>query len=128
LNKLSWEFNGSGHLGQQASIQIPVGYAFLGASGTKRFLEYAFRSKTQPPKDSVDADARSSERPREPTWFEVLGVQPTATIDEIKIAYRERALQYHPDRVQGLGQEFQEIAERKIRELNLAYQSALQTR
>jgi uncharacterized membrane-anchored protein len=39
LNKLSWEYNGSGHLGQQASIQIPVGYAFLGASGTKRFLE-----------------------------------------------------------------------------------------
>jgi uncharacterized membrane-anchored protein len=39
LNKLSWEFNGSGHFGQQASIRLPVGYAFLGASGTKRFLE-----------------------------------------------------------------------------------------
>jgi preprotein translocase subunit Sec63 len=88
----------------------------------------ALRSKTPPPEGTVNDGARSSERPREPAWFEVLGVQPTATINEIKIAYHERALQYHPDRVQGLGQEFQEIADRKMRELNLAYQAALQTK
>jgi preprotein translocase subunit Sec63 len=87
----------------------------------------AFSSKVRPSIDPIDA-GRSSERPREPTWFEVLGVKPTATIDEIKNAYRERALQYHPDRVQGLGQEFQDIADRKMRELNLAYQSALHAR
>jgi DnaJ-domain-containing protein 1 len=88
----------------------------------------AFRSKAQAPKDSIDEDARTSERPREPMWFEVLGVRPTASTDEIKNAYREQALQYHPDRVQGLGKEFQEIADRKMRELNLAYEYALRTR
>jgi DnaJ-class molecular chaperone len=75
----------------------------------------AFKSKTQPPKDSGDEGARSTERPRDSLWFEVFGVQPTATIDEIKDAYRERAIQYHPDRVQGLGQEFQVIADRKMK-------------
>jgi uncharacterized membrane-anchored protein len=39
IKKLRWEFAGVGHLGGQASIQIPSGYAFLGTSDTARFLE-----------------------------------------------------------------------------------------
>ena len=31
-------------------------------------------------------------------WYAVLGVKPTATDDEIKKAYRRKALQYHPDK------------------------------
>jgi DnaJ-domain-containing protein 1 len=62
---------------------------------------------------------------RQPAWFEILGVPSTASMDEIKSAYRELARQYHPDRVQGLGEEFRTIAERKMKELNSAYQDAL---
>ena len=32
-------------------------------------------------------------------YYQILGVQKTASLDEVKKAYREMALKYHPDRV-----------------------------
>lgn len=48
--------------------------------------------------------------------YKVLGVSKTATQDEIKKAYRELALKYHPDRNQGNIE-----AENKLKEINAAY-------
>ena len=53
---------------------------------------------------------------------------PTASINEIKAAFRERARQYYPDRVEGLGPEFREIAEKKMKQLNEAYDFAVRSR
>jgi DnaJ-domain-containing protein 1 len=52
---------------------------------------------------------------------EVLSISPDATIDEIKSAYKKLMMEYHPDKVAGLGAEIKEVAERKTKEINAAY-------
>lgn len=48
--------------------------------------------------------------------YNVLGVDKTASQDEIKKAYRNLAFKYHPDRNQG-----SQEAEEKLKEINAAY-------
>ena len=55
------------------------------------------------------------------SFYEMLDVAPTAPIDEIKRAFRREIAKYHPDKVQHLGREFQEIAATKASELTQAY-------
>lgn len=54
--------------------------------------------------------------------FEILGLAPGASWDEIRKAYRNLSMQYHPDKVNHLGEEFKRVAEEKMKELNVAYQ------
>lgn len=51
-------------------------------------------------------------------YYEVLGVPKTATEDDLKKAYRKLARKYHPD----LNPDNREEAERKIKEVNEAYE------
>jgi hypothetical protein len=55
------------------------------------------------------------------TYYELLDVSPTAPLDEIKRAFRREIAKYHPDKVQHLGKEFQDIAATKAAELTQAY-------
>jgi hypothetical protein len=53
----------------------------------------------------------------------MLDVVPTASADEIKRAFRREIAKYHPDKVQHLGSEFQQIAAVKAAELTQAYKT-----
>ena len=52
--------------------------------------------------------------------YQVLGVAPDATDDEVKRAYRKLALEHHPDKVAALGEDVRRAAEKKFQEINQA--------
>ena len=55
--------------------------------------------------------------------YEILGVSPGASDDEIKSAYRRLAKKYHPDANPG-----SEYAAEKMREINSAYDKICEMR
>ena len=57
----------------------------------------------------------------EEKYYEVLGLTPSADFAAIKKAYRKLSMKYHPDKVRHLGEEFREVAEEKMKEINGAY-------
>jgi DnaJ-domain-containing protein 1 len=94
-----------------------------------------YRSHEQPkdhpdeknnPEGEKPGPQASSARSRE--WFDILGVSPSAPVEEIKRAYRSQIAKYHPDRVQGLGLELQALAEMKAKEINAAFSYAMRMR
>lgn len=54
--------------------------------------------------------------------YKILEIEKSATVDEIKKAYRTMAKKYHPDKVVHLGKEHQEGAEEKFRQVQAAYE------
>lgn len=53
--------------------------------------------------------------------YEILEITKTATNSEIKAAYRKMAKKYHPDKVQGLGEEHIRGAKEKFQSVQEAY-------
>jgi DnaJ like chaperone protein len=54
-------------------------------------------------------------------YYHVLGLEKTATESEIKKAYRKLAIEFHPDKVANLGEEYQEFAKEKFQKVQEAY-------
>lgn len=57
--------------------------------------------------------------------YKVLGISPNATNEEVKKAYKELALKYHPDKNPG---PMADYAESKMKEINEAYDEILRQR
>lgn len=70
--------------------------------------------------------SRSSSYSKDP--YRVLGIDSSATDDEVKRAYRKMAMKYHPDRVAGMSEELQRNAAEQMKEINEAYEVIKQRR
>ncbi len=63
----------------------------------------------------------SSPASQEKQYYAILGVSKDSDFAAIKKAYRKLSMQYHPDKVAHLGDEFKGVAEEKMKEINGAY-------
>jgi DnaJ-domain-containing protein 1 len=55
--------------------------------------------------------------------YDILGVRPGASADQIRSAYRQRLAEYHPDKVATLGKELRDLALTKTETIIAAYQT-----
>ena len=74
-----------------------------------------------------DADYQSIlalfKRQQDSNWaYTALEIQPSATDEEIKKAYRRMAMKYHPDKVANAGENIRQQATDKFRGINEAYE------
>lgn len=75
---------------------------------------------------SNSRNTRTSGYSKDP--YKVLGVDSTATDDEVRKAYRKMAMKYHPDRVAGMSEEMQRNAAEQMKEINRAYEVIKESR
>lgn len=96
-------------------------------SDGQRTRSDADRRGDDPPSPGWEKHWESSES-KIPAWFDVLGVAESADVAEIERAYRVKMSQYHPDKVEQLGDDIKRLAEAKSKEINAAYGTAMRLR
>jgi DnaJ like chaperone protein len=67
-------------------------------------------------------------RPSNDSNYRILEIEPNATDEEVKKAYRKMAIKYHPDKVATLGEDVQKAAEEKFKAVNQAYEAICKER
>lgn len=60
--------------------------------------------------------------PETDSSYKILEIDPSASNEDIKKAYRRMAMKYHPDKVSHLGDEFKKSANEKFTRVNEAYE------
>jgi DnaJ like chaperone protein len=74
---------------------------------------------------SLDAMFRG---PTVDSAYSILEVDPKASDDEVKKAYRRMAMKHHPDRVAHLGEEMQKAASEKFKKVQDAWERVAKER
>ena len=100
-------------------------YLWTGKVPFQKFFRTLFRPRPQPNtgynQQQQEQTRTESNGPRSTDPYEILGLKPGASQDEIHKAYRELSQKYHPDKVSHLGEEFQELARQRFVEIQAAY-------
>ncbi|HUR68607.1 MAG TPA: J domain-containing protein [Candidatus Thermoplasmatota archaeon] len=102
-----------------ATVRVPVQAAPGGAHVAPRVV---------PPGPAPGGAPKPRPRPQSPKpnalalAYAALGLAPEAAPEAVRAAYRSRAQQYHPDKVGHLAPEFRDVADKKMKEINAAYE------
>jgi hypothetical protein len=121
----------------KSQLELVEGVLFLGAEWSRVTLTQPLRLILRGLMREPDPAESSTEEPAEPTTvsepeklssYEILGVTPSATLAEIKLAYRARIKECHPDRFAGMDQTSRDLAEEWTKALNAAYTSLVMER
>jgi hypothetical protein len=121
------------------AIAIPIFYLARRARLNRRHLPHVLNLKAFAAADpdqlihEEQGNDETSEQTRESplevaedtSWFAVLGVLPSATVEEVKQAYKSLIKKSHPDRVHDMSPSFVKLAEFETKKLNSAYATAL---
>ena len=67
-------------------------------------------------------------KPNNDSNYRILEIDPGASNDEVKKAYRKMAVKYHPDKVATLGEDIQKAAEEKFKAISQAYEAICRER
>jgi DnaJ like chaperone protein len=59
--------------------------------------------------------------PETDSSYKILEIEPSASNEDVKKAYRKMAMKYHPDKVSHLGDDFRKTADEKFKKVNEAY-------
>lgn len=114
------------------------GVLFLGEDGSRVTLMEPFRlllrsmfppdwqttgRRPEParPRPEPAPDAVPVNEPEKLSAYEILGLSPSASLAEIKVAYRKRVRACHPDLFAGTDEQARALAERWTKALNAAY-------
>ncbi|MBU3580778.1 DnaJ domain-containing protein [Polynucleobacter sp. AP-Capit-er-40B-B4] len=106
---------------------VVIVLALVGYWGTSAVIRF-FKKEN----DWTSAQSNSGERASPPdksdgAWYLVLDLPSSASMDEVKAAYKRKISMYHPDKVSTMGPEFNEIAQRKTKQINAAYDEAIRS-
>lgn len=92
------------------------------AEAEEKIIEQIAAGMGVKPKD-FDSLAAMYRKTKDPNWaYTALEIEPTASDEEVKKAYRRMAMKYHPDKVNNAGEEIKQQATEKFRTINEAYE------
>ncbi|MCM2283946.1 MAG: DnaJ domain-containing protein [Desulfobacula sp.] len=80
---------------------------------------YGFEAKDRNSSTSEKKENPEQSVPKSP--YDILGIRPGASKEEITAAYKKAVKKYHPDKLSHLGEEFSSLANEKFLDIQRAY-------
>ena len=104
-------------------------YFYVLKKKRERFQKY-YQSGQNPHSDdnykkaAGEGNSRSNTQTQDSSWdpYKILEIRRSASQEDIKRAYRQLAVKYHPDKVEHLGDEFKTLADKRFKIIQQAYQ------